>query len=451
MSTILVVDDKKDMRDSVQKHLVDSGYRILTAASAEAALEVLGREKAEVVVTDMKMPGMNGLELLEKIKEKDAEVQVIVMTAFGTVEDAVTAMRGGAYDFVLKPFSMEGLELKIKNCLQVGSLKGENLRLKDELSQFQGKMVGESPAMKQVYDNIRRLSAAKTTILIEGESGTGKELAAQAIHESGPWKDAPFIRVHCAALAPNLLESEIFGHEKGAFTGAVQRKQGRFELAQGGTLFLDEISEVAPEIQVKLLRVLQEREFERVGGTQTLKVDLRVITATNKNLKELVEKGVFREDLYYRLNVVSLRMPPLRERPDDIPLLCESFLDRFCRQMGKPSRRLSDMSLKALKGYAWPGNVRELQNLMERAVVFSEKEELDVVPEGNPNDVKAQPALQGDLSQTLDQLEKALILQALQETHGVQNQAAKQLGVSRSALQYKIAKYQLEEYCREKP
>ena len=271
---------------------------------------------------------------------------------------------------------------------------------------------------------------------------------AHAIHQSGPFRQSPFIKVNCAALAPTLLESELFGHEKGSFTGATQRKVGRFEMAHGGTLFLDEISEIPLDLQVKLLRVLQERELERVGGNQTIRVDLRLIAATNRDLKEKVANGAFREDLFYRLNVVNIHVPPLRERAEDIPLLADHFLERFCQQMGKPPRKISASSLKILQAYPWPGNVRELQNLLERAVVFSDKEELHVIP-----DPTSSPSpsvhLRGDLTSTLDEMEKALILQALEECRGVQNQAAKKLGVSRSALQYKIKKYQLEGHCRD--
>ncbi len=450
MSTILIVDDKQDIRDVIKRHLKKEGHHVLTAPSAESALTLLNQEKVQILLTDLKMPGMNGMELLEKVKEMDPELHVLVITAYGTVEDAVTAMRKGAYDFVLKPFSMDELQMRINHCLQVNNLKEENRRLKDELGLYQGRMVGDSPGMRQVYDTIRKISDARTTILIEGESGTGKELVAQAIHDSSPWKDAPFVRVHCAALAPTLLESELFGHEKGAFTDALQRKMGRFEMAQGGTLLLDEVSEITPETQVKLLRVLQEREFERVGGTQTIQVDLRVIAATNKDLKQKVSQGAFREDLYYRLNVVTIHIPPLRDRAEDIPLLVESFLKRICGQVGRPPKRISPSSMKVLQAYPWPGNVRELQNLLERAVVLSEKEEMEVVPEGGSS--PSLPGnLKGDLIRTLEEVEKALILHALEEVGGVQSHAARKLGVSRSALQYKIAKHHLEGHCREKP
>ena len=298
MASILIVDDKKDMLEMLQRHLKKWGHKTLTASSAVEALEALNNEKVEVLLTDLKMPGMDGLELLRQARAKQAELQVLIMTAYGTVDDAVAAMHAGAFDFILKPFAIDQLQIKIDRCFQVNMLKGQNQRLIEELSLYQGRMVGKSQGMQQVYDIIRKVSDAKTTILIEGESGTGKELVAQAIHESSPWKDAPFVKVHCAALAPTLLESELFGHEKGAFTGAHERKIGRFELAQGGTLLLDEVSEIPKEIQVKLLRVLQEREFERVGGTQSIHVDLRVITASNKDLRQLVTNGSFREDLF---------------------------------------------------------------------------------------------------------------------------------------------------------
>lgn len=450
MSTILVVDDKNDILEMIERHLKQAGHQVLTASSADSALEILGREKVDILLTDLKMPGMDGLELLTHAKEKDPDLQVLIITAYGTVDDAVTAMRNGAYDFVLKPFSMDELRMRIDRCLQVANLKGENRRLKDELSLYQGKMVGNTPAMQKVYEIIRKVSDARTTILIEGESGTGKELVAQAIHESGPWREAPFIRVHCAALAPTLLESELFGHEKGAFTDAHQRKTGRFELAQGGTLLLDEVSEISLETQVKLLRVLQEREFERVGGTQPIKVDLRIIAATNKDLKQQIAQGKFREDFYYRLNVVTIHLPPLRERPEDIPLLAENFLERICLQVGRPPKRLSQASIQVLKAYPWPGNVRELQNLLERAVVLSENEELEVALD-KASAASLPGSLKGDLIRTLEEVERALILHALEEVRGVQSYAARKLGISRSTLQYKIAKFQLESHCRETP
>ncbi len=448
MSTVLVVDDKPELLETIQDFLEDAQYHVFTAPSGETALDLLSRERVDAVITDLRMGGMGGLELVKRVRESDSQVSVLVMTGYGTVADAVTAMKLGAFDFLTKPFPMEELEMKVAQSLQLRSLQDENRLLKDELRLFRGKMVGESPSMCLVYEAIRRVSPNRTTVLISGESGTGKELVAHAIHQSSPFKQSPFIKVNCAALAPTLLESELFGHEKGAFTGAIQRKTGRFEMAHGGTLFLDEISEIPLELQVKLLRVLQERELERVGGNQTIKVDLRLIAATNRDLKEKVSQGTFREDLFYRLNVVNIRVPALRERADDIPLLVGHFLDRFCQQMGKPPRRLSVASLKVLQAYPWPGNVRELQNLLERAVVFSDREELHVVPD--PSSAPSPSVqLRGDLTNTLDEVEKALILQALDECKGVQNQAAKKLGVSRSALQYKIKKYQLEGHCRE--
>ncbi len=446
MSTILIVDDKQDMCETLENHLKDAGYRVFTTTQPREVEGILNREEVDVLVTDLQMPGMTGLELLQQVKTKNPLLNVLVMTAYGTVEDAVTAMKNGAFDFLLKPFSMLELELKIGNVLQLRNLQDQNQVLKDELSQYRGNMVGNSPAMKNVYDTIRKVASARTTVLITGESGTGKELVAQALHQTSPWSEKPFIRVHCAALAPTLLESELFGHEKGAFTGADKRKIGRFEMAQGGTLFLDEISEIPLDLQVKLLRVLQERELERVGGTQTIKVDVRVIAATNRDLKAQVEKGAFREDLYYRLNVVTVHLPPLRERWEDIPLLAAHFINRFSKELGKPVRPLNPALLAALQAHSWPGNVRELQNTLERAVVLTEGDEIYTVPEILSPSSGTVP-VQGSLSDILDQTEKKLIMAALQECDGIQNRAAKKLGVSRSALQYKIAKHHLEEYC----
>jgi two-component system NtrC family response regulator len=448
MSTILIVDDKKDMCETLESHLKDAGYQVLTTTQPKEVAALLDKTEVDVLVTDLQMPGMTGLELLEQVKVKNPRLNVLVMTAYGTVEDAVTAMKNGAFDFLLKPFSMLELELKIGNVIQLRSLQDQNQVLKDELSQYRGNMVGDSPAMKKVYDIIRKVASVRTTVLITGESGTGKELVAQALHQSSPWSTAPFIRVNCAALAPTLLESELFGHEKGAFTGADKRKLGRFEMAQGGTLFLDEISEIPLDLQVKLLRVLQERELERVGGIQTIKVDTRVITASNRDLKAQVDKGAFREDLYYRLNVVTVHLPPLRERWEDIPLLAVHFINRFSKELGKPVRPLNPALLAALQSHSWPGNVRELQNTLERAVVLSEGDEIYTIPEIPSQASSGASTTPGSLSDILDQTEKKLIMVALQECDGVQNRAAKKLGVSRSALQYKIAKHHLEEYCK---
>lgn len=304
-------------------------------------------------------------------------------------------------------------------------------------------LVGQSPVMRELWAAIRKVGAVKTTVLVEGESGTGKELVARAIHESSPWKDKPFVSVHCAALSPTLLESELFGHERGAFTGAQQLSVGRFERAQGGTLFLDEVAEIPLEVQVKLLRVLQEREFERVGGSETRKLDLRVVAATNRSLEQRVSQGAFREDLFYRLNVLTLRTPPLRDHLEDIPLLSENLLERICRRLGCPRRRLSPDSIKAFQRYAWPGNVRELQNVLEKGLVLSEKETLEIVP---PSDREFRPSpgerVKG-LSETLEEVERTLIARALRDSKGVLSRAARQLDVSRSALQYKVAKYGL--------
>jgi DNA-binding NtrC family response regulator len=320
---------------------------------------------------------------------------------------------------------------------------------KDTPSFCRGRMVGESPPILGIFEAIRKVSGTKTTVLIEGESGTGKELVAQAIHENSPWKKEPFVSVHCAALSPTLLESELFGHEKGAFTGAQERKIGRFERAQGGTLLLDEISEIPLEIQVKLLRVLQEREFERVGGTEALRMDLRIVAATNRPLEQRVADGLFREDLFYRLNVVTIQTPPLRSHPEDIPLLVNNLLGLICKRLSCPAKRLSPQSLEAFQKYSWPGNVRELQNLLEKAVVFSEGEILEMVPPQNRVPLPLSGSLKNGLVQTLEEVERTLILKALKESKGIQSQAARDLEVSRSALQYKIAKYKLESFCRE--
>lgn len=452
MSNILVVDDKSDMCDVIEQYLTDQGYQVTISTSGAQALEIFKKNHIDLLLTDLKMPSFTGLDLLKASKEIDPELNVLIMTAYGTIDDAVQSMRLGASDFIIKPFSMDELHLKIQNSLQVRTLKIENRRLKDELSHYQGKMIGNSPIMLQIYENIRKLSSTKTTVLVTGESGTGKELVVQALHESSPWKTNPLIRVHCAALAPSLLESELFGHEKGAFTGANYSKIGRFELAQNGTLFLDEISEISPEIQVKLLRVLQEKEFERVGGSRLIKIDLRVVAATNKDLKLQVEKGLFREDLFYRLNVAQINLPPLRERREDLPLLIDHFLEKFFRETSKSRIPLNPQSLLAFQNYSWPGNIRELQNTLERAVVFSDGTSLlNISPEPTSTTPTTSTSTlwKGTLTQTLEEIEKSFILQALQKNNGNQSRAAKDLGFSRSALQYKILKYHLENYCHE--
>jgi len=447
VSTILIVDDNEAMRETVRGWLNASGHQVEEAASGEEALSFLSRRTADVVVTDLRMPGMDGMALLEALKLSEPGLPVLMVTAHGGVDEAVRAMRLGAEDFLVKPFLLEELELKIAKALERSADKGTRRSLEEELGPKT--LLGESPALKAVLEDLRQVAPSGSTVLLLGESGTGKELAARALHQMSPRKNGPFVSVHCAALAPGLLESELFGHEKGAFTGAVARRTGRFEMAQGGTLFLDEAGEIPPEIQVKLLRVLQEREFERVGGARTLKADFRLVAASNRDLGALVAQGRFREDLFYRLSVVRIALPPLRERASDVPLLAEQFGRRFCSEQGKPWPGIDPSCVPFLKAHRWPGNVRELQNLVEQAVVFNHGAPLKLQPGLSSGGVPSSPlnAVE-NLEQAVDRLESDLIRRALEESDGVRARAAQKLGLSRSALQYKIHKHALDRYCR---
>ncbi|MDL1955702.1 MAG: sigma-54 dependent transcriptional regulator [Candidatus Desulfofervidus auxilii] len=453
METILIVDDEKNYLVVLKAVLEEEGYEVLTAQDAFSALEIMQHTDLDVVVTDMKMPQMDGITLLEKIKEINEDLPVIMMTAYGTVETAVEAMKKGAFDYILKPFSNEELKITIRKAINVYQLLKENRRLNQALyHQYHfDNIIGKSKTMQAVFDIIKKVAATKTTVLITGESGTGKELVARAIHYNSPRKNAPFISVNCAALPETLLESELFGHEKGAFTGATAMRKGRFELADKGTLFLDEVSEMSPALQVKLLRVLQEKEFERVGGTRTLKVDVRIIAASNKDLREEVDSGNFREDLYYRLNVVHIHLPPLRKRPEDIPLLVAHFLKKYTKEMGKSELKISPEALSLIYNYSWPGNVRELENAIERAVVLCSGKEIK--PEHLPEELREEKRTPSSLlenlpknltlPQLLEEIEIRLIRQALAESNFIQAKAARLLGITKSLLQYKIKKYNL--------
>ena len=370
---LLVVDDEKNIREGLAASLEMDGYQVETAADGDAALRRFRKGDIDLLITDLRMPGLSGEELLKRVDAETPGIPVIVLTGHGTVENAVEAMRNGAYDFLTKPVDLGHLSLLVKRALQSRELLLKHRRLEEELERQKGftAMIGASAPMRQVFDTINRAAPSRASILITGESGVGKELVADAINDLSPRKGKPLIKVHCAALAASILESELFGHEKGSFTGAVSRASGRFELAHEGTLFLDEIGEIDQNIQIKLLRVLQERKFERVGGEETLEVDVRLVTATNKDLKEEIEKGNFREDLYYRLNVVNIHVPPLRERKDDLPLLITAFLREFAEENGKRLEGIDDKARSALYAYDWPGNVRELRNCMESAVVMT--------------------------------------------------------------------------------
>jgi DNA-binding NtrC family response regulator len=442
---ILVVDDEANARTALAELLRDEGFQVETAADGFKALPKLEEFSPAVLLTDLRMPGMDGLELMRRARQIDPDMVVVVMTAHGAIDSAVLAMREGAADYLTKPINFDELGLVLERELERRRLRVETGQLRQRLSERHriSNLVGASPAMKQVYDTVLQVAPSRATVLITGESGTGKELVAAAIHEHSPRAKGPFVKLHCAALAETLLESELFGHERGAFTGAVARRDGRFQQADGGTLFLDEIGEISPAIQVKLLRFLQEHEFERVGGNQTIKVDVRVVAATNRDLLQRVKDGLFREDLYYRLNVVSIDMPPLRARPSDIPLLAAHFLQRFAKENGKVVTGFTDEALERLVHYHWPGNVRELENAVERAVVVSKGEKI------RPEDLSASiapapreggaPPIPGS---TLSDLEKYAILKTLEHTGGSTSRAAEILGISTRKIQYKLHEYQ---------
>ncbi|MBI5591853.1 MAG: sigma-54-dependent Fis family transcriptional regulator [Deltaproteobacteria bacterium] len=454
METILIVDDEKNYPLILSAVLQDVGYETLTANSGMEALEILNHANADVdlVLTDMKMPVMDGIELLEKIKAINPHLPVMMMTAYGTVEKAVEAMQKGAYNYILKPFDNEGLIIFVKKAIDMYQVVKENLRLRDvvETRYNFGNIVGKSKRMQEVFELIKKMAPSSATVLIEGESGTGKELVAKSIHFNSPRKDRPFIAVNCSALSENLLESELFGHEKGAFTGAIAMKKGRFELADGGTLFLDEIGELSQNLQVKLLRVLQERAFERVGGVKPVPVNIRIIAATNKNLKHETEQGRFREDLYYRLNVLYLALPPLRERVEDIRLLVDHMIEKYASER-RPGQQVTGVDQEVdrlLYGYNWPGNVRELENAIERAMVLCPGNIIRVsdLPKEFKKSIGHSLHLDGisdnaKLYETLDMVEKAMIERALAISRNVQSHAADLLGIGKSGLNQKIKKY----------
>ena len=444
MESILIVDDEKNYLVVLEALLGAEGYEIVTADGAHDALRLLKEGDIDLVLTDMKMPGMSGMELLEETKKVKPEVPVIMMTAYGTIEMAVEAMKKQAYDYITKPFQNEELKLTIRKALENYRLIKQNRLLSEALSDRYkyGNIIGKSSSMLKIYDLVDKVARSKASVLITGPSGTGKELIAKAIHYNSPRKDRPFISVNCGALTETLLESELFGHEKGAFTGAVALKKGRFELADEGTLFLDEVGEMPQSLQVKLLRVLQEMEFERVGGTKTIKVDVRVLSASNRNLKEDVANGVFREDLYYRLNVIHIQVPPLRERAEDIRLLVIHFIEKYRKDQGKGKIELSPEAWKVIYNYLWPGNVRELENAIERAVVLNSGGQIN--REDLPAEVlDKEDVINAPLQEVLERIEEKMIRRALDSCNHVQAQAADMLGISRHVMHYKVKKYGL--------
>jgi DNA-binding NtrC family response regulator len=438
----------------LELNLAEEGYTTVSASDAETGLKLLRQEKVDLVLTDLKLPRMDGLEFLQNVKRANAHLPVILMTAYGTVETAINAMKAGASDYVLKPFSMEEIKLLIGKELDVRRLREENRDLREALGeryQFEN-IVAKSGKLQEVLAIVERVAPTNSTVLLGGESGVGKDMIARAIHQHSRRASGPFIKINCTAIPENLLESELFGYEKGAFTGAVTSKPGKFELADKGTILLDEIGDVPGAIQVKLLRVLQEREFERLGGTKTLKVDVRVIAATNQDLRAALEQGTFREDLYYRLNVVPISIPPLREHKEDIPYLADHFLARFVHESAKPIKGITPAAMRMLMDFHWPGNIRELENIIERAVALSTGTMLDVgdirldigrgapsvAGPGMPSGDSSGPFLPQGL--TLEQYEDEIIKEALRRANGNKSQAARLLGLSRNAFRYRLSK-----------
>ena len=452
MSRILVVDDEKSMRDFLAILLKKEGYQVTTASGGRQAVEAIHREIYDLVITDIRMSDLDGMGVLKAVKEHTPQTAVMMITAYGSTESAVEAMRLGACDYITKPFQVNDIQVRVRKALAERRLQEENALLRRELESrvgFRG-FIGQCPAMQKVFALIRKVADTRSTVLITGESGTGKELVARAIHMQSHRHDAPFVTVNCGALTETLLESELFGHMKGAFTGAVANKPGLFEVAHGGTLFLDEISETSLSLQVKLLRVIQEKSFKRVGGTADITVDVRIIAATNQDLRQAVESGTFREDLYYRLNVIPIHLPPLRERREDIPLLVEHFLERFNREHGKRIRRVSPEAMELLVQAPWRGNVRELENVLERAVALSDGEvltvdllprELLVEPVRGRGYTMELPPEGVDLEETVANLEKSLIHQALKRTGGRKTEAAKLLGLTFRAFRHRVKKH----------
>jgi DNA-binding NtrC family response regulator len=444
MPTILIVEDEAKMRRLLELNLGEDGFTTLSAGDAETGLNLLRENSVDLILTDLKLPGMSGLEFLQSAKRQNAALPVVVMTAFGTVETAVEAMKAGASDYVLKPFSLTEMRMVVRKELDVRKLREENRSLREALGKRYShpNIVARSAKMQEVLATVDRVATTNSTVLLGGESGVGKDLIARAIHEKSRRAGGPFIKINSTAIPENLLESELFGYEKGAFTGASISKPGKFELADKGTLFLDEIGDVPPATQVKLLRVLQEREFERLGGTKTIKVDVRLIAATNRDLREALEQGTFREDLYYRLNVVPIDIAPLRERREDIPELVNLFISRFAGDSGKPIERISPQAMQILLNYHWPGNVRELQNIIERASALARGtaiEAADIHLDQRPAKAANGAGFLPD-GMTLEQWEDEMIQEALRRANGNKSQAARLLGLSRNALRYRLSK-----------
>ncbi|MDW7678796.1 MAG: sigma-54 dependent transcriptional regulator [Bacillota bacterium] len=442
---ILVVDDEKNMRWAISRALEKEGYEIHEASNGQEGIETFERFRPDVMLLDLKMPVMDGMEALTHIRKTNATTPILMLTAHGTMETAIEAMKLGAMDYLSKPFDVEELKVQIRKALHVSELEEQVTYLKETTAFETGNVViGNSQPMKELMTMVERAAATPATILIQGESGTGKEIVAHLIHHNSPRRDKPFIKVNCGAIPETLIESELFGHEKGAFTGATSRKIGKFERARGGTILLDEIGELNLSMQVKLLRVLQDKEIERVGGSETVAVNARVIAATNRQLKEMTEEGTFREDLYYRLNVIPLHIPPLRERKEDIPAFVNHFLKVYCNEMGRKNMALSPEAMEQLVNHPWKGNVRELENVIERLVILSptdDVQEVDLPHSGDTEAIKDRRIHLPEEGVSLDDLEKDLILQALEKTGNNQTKAAQLLSISRHTLMYRMDKH----------
>jgi len=434
---LLIVDDERSVRDSLSRWFADEGYEVGAAESAAEALTRLAERKWDIALVDIKMPGMDGIELQRKLKEADPDLTVIIMTGYASVETAVAALKLGAYDYVTKPLDPDDIGNLLRNALAHRRLCKENVRLREVVAATQPPvgLVGQSAAMRRVFEAIETVAPTDTTALIIGESGTGKELVARAIHAASPRKYHPLVVIHCGALTETLLESELFGHEKGAFTGAQYRKKGKFEIAEGGTVFLDEIGDISLKTQTDLLRVLQERELTRVGGNQPIQVDFRCVAATNKDLESLIDEGRFRPDLFYRLNVFCIQLPALRERREDVPLLAEHFVSKFSLAMSKRIQRVAPEAMQILQQYDWPGNVRELENAVERAMVVAQE------PELRAGDFLLHPRAGAAGSRTLEDVERAHILQVMEQCSGNQTRAAGVLDIDRVTLHNKLKRY----------
>ena len=456
MARILIADDHDAVREGMAIALSRLGHEVLAVKGGAEAIAAYRKKPADVVVTDLRMVPVDGIEVVRRLREEDPDATVLVVSAHGTIAIAVEAMREGAIDFIEKPFSPEVLRARVEKAVQIArERKGASAArarveaLEEDLSRDHDPhgLVGRSEPMRRVLDQVRKVAATGATVLVLGESGTGKELVARAVHDASPRRDQPFVSISCAAIPETLLESELFGHEKGAFTGAIRRKLGRFELANGGTLFLDEVGEIPAPVQVKLLRVLQERQFERVGGEETVEVDVRVVSATNRDHAQMVRDGRFREDLFYRLNVVPLALPPLRDRPGDVEAIAAHFVARQAPRMGRAVKGISPEALELLRRHRWPGNVRELENVIEQALVFAEGELVspDDLPEGirKASPAPALPVPTGDrsLTEILEDLERQLILAAYEKARHVKAETARLLGIKPSALYYKLEKY----------